>query len=95
MTAELIKLAVYAVLAATPGWTLWLGLTSFITAAGILLLFYERSRRHTYIALLKTLQPGTLLLDRTHRHKEIVVVCQPQSRLITYSNSADLEDVER
>lgn len=52
MTAELIKLAVYAVLAATPSWTLWLGLTSFITVAGILSLSYERSRRRTYVAIL-------------------------------------------
>jgi hypothetical protein len=95
MTAELIKLAVYAVLAATPTWTLWLGLIGFVTATGMLLLFYERSRRRTYVAILEVLQPGTLLLDRTHHRREIVVVRQPQSRLITYRNSADLKDVER
>jgi hypothetical protein len=95
MTAELIKLAVYAVLTAVPGWTLWLGLTSSVTVTGMLLLFYERSRRRTYVAILEVLQPGTLLRDRTHHCGEMVVVRQSQPRLIAYRNSATLEDVQR
>jgi membrane protein implicated in regulation of membrane protease activity len=95
MTAELIKLAVYAVLPAAPGWTLWLGLTSFVTVAGMLLLFYERSRRRTYVAILEVLQPGTLLLDRTYHCREVVVARQSQPGLIAYTNSVDLEDVGR
>lgn len=94
MIAELVRLALSAVIAAAPSWTLWLGLTSFISVAGtLLLLFYERCRRRTYVAVLEAIQPGTLLLDRTHRRGEIAIVRLPQSRLIVYSNSADSEGV--
>lgn len=89
MTAELVRLALHLVVAAAPSWTLWLGLTSFMTAAGILLLCYERCRRRTYIAILEVIQPGTLLLDRTYRRREISIVRLPQPQLIAYSNSAD------
>ena len=95
MIAELIKFGLSAIVAAAPSGTLWLGLTSFITATGTLLLFYERSRRRTYVAILEVIQPGTLLLDGTHRRREIAVVRQPQSRSIAYRNSADFEDVKR
>jgi hypothetical protein len=89
MTAELVRLALRAVIAAAPRWTLWLSLTSFITVVGTLLLFYERSRRRTYVALLEVIQPGTLLLGRTHRHEEITIVRLPQSWFIAHSRSVD------
>jgi hypothetical protein len=37
------------------------------------MLLYEQSRRRTYIAVLDTTQPGTLLLDRAHRRSEITL----------------------
>jgi hypothetical protein len=80
MTAELVRLALRAVVAAAPSWALWLGLIGFVVAAGALLLFYERCRRRTYIAVLEVIQPGTFLLDRTHRRRGIEVVCLPRSR---------------
>lgn len=96
MIAELVRLALSTVVAAAPSWTLWLGLTSFLSTAGtLLLLFYERCRRRTYVAVLEAIQPGTLLLDRTHRRGEIAIVRLPQPRLMTYSNSADSEDMGR
>lgn len=95
MTAELVRLVLHLVAAAAPSWTLWLGLTSFMTAAGILLLFFERCRRRTLVAILEVIQPGTLLLDKTHHRRETAVVRLSQSRLITYSNSTDFEGVKR
>jgi len=95
MTVELVRLALHAVVAAAPSWTLWLGLTSFMTATGILLLFYEQCRRRTYVAILEVIQPGTLLLDRTHHRRELAIVRLPHPRLIEYSNPADFEDVGR
>lgn len=80
MTAELVRLALRAVAAAAPSWALWFGLISLVVASGTLLLFYERCRRRTYIAVLEVIQPGTLLLDRTHRRRGIEIVCLPQSR---------------
>jgi membrane protein implicated in regulation of membrane protease activity len=94
MIAELARLAFHAV-AATPSWTLWLGLTTFMTTAGILSLLYERSRRRTYVAILEVIQPGTLLLGRTHRRREIEIIRPSRPRLIADSNSADFEDVGR
>jgi hypothetical protein len=95
MTAELVRLALRAVIAAVPGWTLWLGLTSFMVAAGTLLLFYERSRRRTYVALLEVIQPGTLLLDRAHRHKKIAIVRLSQPLFIAHSRSVDSGSLKR
>lgn len=93
MTAELVARALCAVVAATPSWTRWLGLTSFMLTAGILMLLYERCRRRTYIAVLNAIQPGTLLFDRTHRRNEIIVVRLLPSRLIAPSNPVGLEDL--
>lgn len=95
MIAELVGLALRAVISATPSWTLWLGLTSFMAVAGVLVFFYERCRRRTYIAVLEAIQPGTLLLDRTHRCREIAVVRLPQSRLIAHRNSVGSEGLRR
>lgn len=95
MTAELVSLALRAIIAAAPSWTLWLGLTSFMAAAGTSLLLYERCRRRTYVALLEAIQPGTLLLDRTHRRREIVIVRLPQPRSIAHSHSADFGGLGR
>jgi hypothetical protein len=88
MTVELVSLALRAVIAATSSWTLWLGLTSFMVVAGILILSYERCRRRTYIEVLEAIQPGTLLLDRTHHRREITVVRLIQPRLIAHSDPA-------
>lgn len=88
MTVELVRLVLRAVIAATPSWTLWLGLTGFMVVAGTLILFYERCRRRTYIEVLEAIQPGTLLLDRTHHRREIAVVCLAQPRLIATSDLA-------
>jgi hypothetical protein len=95
MTAELVRLALRAVIAAVPTWTLWLSLTSFIVVAGTLLLFYERSRRRTYATLLEVVQPGTLLLDRAHHHKEITIVRLPQPWHIAHSRPGDGESLKR
>lgn len=95
MTSELVRLALQAFVAAAPSWTLWLCLTSFMTAAGILLLFYERCRRRTYVAILEIIQPGTLLLDSTHHHRKMAIFRLPQPQLIVCSNSADSEGVGR
>lgn len=95
MTAELAGLALHVLVAAAPSWTLWLGLTSFMTVAVILLLFYERCRRRTLVAILEVIQPGTLLLDRTHRRREMGIVRLPQSQLMAYSDSTDFEGVKR
>jgi hypothetical protein len=84
---ELVTLALRAVIAATPSWILWLGLISVMAVAGALALFYERCRRRTYIAVLDSIQPGTLLFDRTHRRREITVVRLRQPRLIAHNNS--------
>lgn len=74
MTAELVRLVLHAVVAAAPDWVLWLGAISFVPVSGIFLLFYERCRRRTYVAVLEVIQPGTLLLDRTHLHRRIAIV---------------------
>jgi membrane protein implicated in regulation of membrane protease activity len=87
MTVELVRLALRAVVAATPSWALWLGLTSFMVVAAILILFYERCRRRTYIEVLEAIQPGTLLLDVTHHRGEIAVFRLVQPRLIAHSDS--------
>jgi hypothetical protein len=95
MIAELLSLALRAVVSATPSWALWLSLTSFMAVAGALIFFYERCRRRTYIAVLGAIQPGTLLLDRTHHCRELTVVCLPQPRFITHSNAAAPESLRR
>jgi hypothetical protein len=95
MTAELAGLALHVLVAAAPSWTLWLGLTSFMTVAGILLLFYERCRRRTLVAILEVIQPGTFLRDGTHRRKEIRIARLPQSQLLAYDDSVDFEGVKR
>jgi hypothetical protein len=59
------------------------------------MLLYEQSRRRTYIAVLDTTQPGTLLLDRAHRRSEITVVRLLPPRLIAPSHPAGLEDPRR
>lgn len=93
MTVELVRLALRAVMAATPSGTLWLGLISVMATAGALALLCERCRRRTYIAVLAAIQPGTLLLDRAH-HGKITVVRLPQPRLmsIEHSDSTGAED---
>jgi hypothetical protein len=88
MTLELVSLALRAVIAATPSWTLWLGLTTFMVVAGTLTLCCERCRRRTYIEVLEAIQPGTLLLDRTHHRREIAVVRLTQPQLIAHSDPA-------
>ena len=95
MIVELVTLAVRAVIAATPSGTLWLGLTSFMVVAGILVLFYERCQRRTYLAVLDAIQPGTFLFDRTHRRREIAVVRLLPLRLIARSSSANVEGLRR
>lgn len=95
MIAELVRLALHAVVVAAPSWTLWLGLTTFMTAVGTLLLFHEQCRCRTYIAILEAIPPDTVLLDRTHRRRETVIVRLPQSRLIEHGNSADRESPGR
>lgn len=95
MTAELVGLALRAVVAAAPSWALWLGLTSFMAVAGALVFFYERCRRRTYIAILEAIQPGTLLLDRTYRRRGISIVRLPQPQLIAYGNSTVFQDVKQ
>lgn len=95
MTAELVSLVLHLVVAAAPSWTLWLGFTSFMTAARILLLCYERCRRRTYVAILEVIQPGTLLLDRTYRRREISIIRLSHPRLIAYSDSTDFRDVKQ
>lgn len=87
MTVELVRLVLRAVIAATPSWTLWLGLSSFMMIAGTLILSYERCRRRTYIEVLEAIQPGTLLLDGTHHRREILVVRLTHPRLIAPSDS--------
>jgi hypothetical protein len=88
MTVELVRLVWRVVTAAAPSWTLWFGLTSLTAATGTSFLFYERCRRRTYVAVLEAIQPGTLLLERTHRHKEILIVRLSQPWLIARSDSA-------
>jgi hypothetical protein len=95
MTVELVKLAWRAVMAATPSWTLWFGLTGFMVIAGSLTFFYERCRRRTYVAVLEAIQPGTLLLDRTGRQKEVAVIRLAQPGLTRRSTSTDMEDSRR
>ncbi len=95
MTAELVRLALHLVVAAAPSRTLWLGLISFMTAAGILLLCYERCRRRTYVAILEVIQPGTLLLERTYRRREVSIIRSSQPQLITCGNSTNFQDVKR
>ena len=95
MPAELVTLVLQAVAATAPSSALLLGAASFVVLAGTLLLCYEHSRRHTYITVLQAIPPGTLLLDRTQRHKELLVVRLPQSRLIRRSQSIDFESPER
>jgi hypothetical protein len=87
---ELVTLALHAVIAA-PSCPLWLCLTGFIVAAGMLALFYERCRRRTYLTVLDAIQPGTFLLDRTHRRGEITVIHWPQPRWIAHSSSTSVE----
>jgi hypothetical protein len=94
MTLELVSLALSAVIAATPSWTLWLGLSSFMMVAGTLILFYERCRRRTYVEVLEAIQPGTLLLDGTHR-REILVVRLTHPRLIAPSDFSRSEGLRR
>lgn len=89
MTTELVRLALHAVAAAAPNWILWLGATSFAAVAGIFLLFYERCRRRTYVAVLEVIQPGTLLLDRTHRHRGIEIVRLSRSPSMVRGHSVD------
>jgi hypothetical protein len=88
MTGELVTLALRAVIAATPSCTLWLCLTTFMVAAGMLVLFYERCRRRTYLTVLDAIQPGTFLLDRTHRRGQITVIRLPQPRWIANNSPA-------
>lgn len=95
MTVELVTLALRAVMAATPSWTLWFGLLSVLAVAGALALFYERCRRRTYIAVLDAIQPGTLLLDRTHHRREITVVRLLSPRLMAHSSSVGAEGLKR
>lgn len=95
MTIELVRLALRAVMAAMPSWTLWFGLTSFMALTGALLFFYERCRRRTYIAMLEAVPPDTLLLDRTRRRREIAVVRLRQPRFRERGNTAGLEDLKR
>lgn len=95
MTAKLVRLALHALVAAAPSWFLWLGLISVMTVTGILSLLYERSRRHTYVAMLEVIQPGTLLLDRTHRRRETVIVRRPQSWLIANSDPTHIDGLRR
>jgi hypothetical protein len=94
MTVDLVRFVLRTVMAAAPSWSLWLGLISFMTAAGTLKLFYERCRRRTYIAVLDALQPGTSLLDGTHRGRKLTVVRLLQP-LIAHSDLASLEDLRR
>lgn len=96
MTVGLIKLVWRAVMVATPSWTLWFGLIGFMAITGSLMFFYERCRRRTYIAVLETIRPGTLLLDKTRRQKEVAVVrlAQP-ARSQGHSNSAGREYSQR
>ena len=62
-TAELVRFALHA-LAAAPSWPLWIGLTSFVTAVGILLLFYERCRRRTHAAILQVISQVRFCLTK-------------------------------
>jgi hypothetical protein len=95
MTLQLVRLALRAVMVVTPSWTLWLGLSSFMAVTAASLFFYERCRRHTYIAVLKAIEPGTLLLDRTRRKKEIAVIRLAQPRFSRHSNAVNLEEPKR
>ncbi|MGH3907841.1 MAG: hypothetical protein ACRDTE_27230 [Pseudonocardiaceae bacterium] len=90
MTAEVVGLAWRAVAAAAPTWTLWLGITSFITISGIILILREQCRRRTYVALLESIKPGTLLLDRTHRRKEIEIILLSELPLIVDDQRSQL-----
>ncbi len=89
MTVELVRLVLRAVAAVAPNWILWLGATSFVAVAGTLLLFYERCRRRTYVAVLEVIQPGTFLLGGTHRRGGLKIVRLPRSSSMVHRCSVD------
>ncbi len=95
MTAELVRLALRTVMAATPSWTLWLGLISFMAITGTLLFFYEQVRRRTYIAVLEAIQPDTLLLDRTRCKRGMAVIRLRQPWPTGHDNTLGPEDLRR
>lgn len=95
MAVDLVRIVLRAAVAVTPSWTFWLGLTSFTAIVATMIVFYERCRRRTYIAVLKAIQPGTVLHDETGHKKGITVVRLRQPRLTGHRNAIDLEDLRR
>jgi hypothetical protein len=85
MTLQLVRLALHAVMAVTPSWTLWLGLTSFMAVTATLLFFY----------VLKAIEPDTFLLDGTRRNRRMTVIRLGQPRFSGHSNAVDLEELKR
>lgn len=89
MMIELVQVVVRAAAELPTNWASWAGVGGVLIIAGALALGLERGRRRTYCALLDGVTPGTILVDRSRRRREISVAKMPDwQHRYTYSPAA-------